>query len=1042
MSSSSTPTFAKLSAQNYPTWAGEMEAWLRSAGVWRIVDGSSVKPTEPSPNTKEHTEAVEAWEIKSDKAAGWLYLMVEHDQRIHFNGIQSDPVKMWKALKDVHLQQRPGNRFNAYDDLFSIRKQEEESLQTLMNRVDEAMRRITDLRSSDFDIKKLDEELTSMALIRALSDEYSGFVSSLLLLDKLDRATIHSAFVTEETQRRRRASDMPSVVTAMVASQPKGTLATVICEFCAKPRHTMQKCYAFQRAQKAAKQRTNNPNPKPFSGNQVNKAQETSSETAAAVTITEFAGNASAISYDPSDPTTPLGDADYDWLADTGATSHMTPHHHWIRNYIPLRVPIRLADNTIIYSAGVGTVVFMPIINGSELRSVEFSRVLHVPKLKNNLLSCLYLTKHKGYIIHITSTIMDFTLNGKTLFHAGIQSNNCATLSGVTQGSSEYANMSSTLPLDLSLWHRRCIHHNYADIHKMVREKMVTGLDIHSDQKPDPICEPCLAGKMHSDPFPSSPSHCAKPLELVHTDLHGPLPVQTPEGYHYWITFIDDCTRFRVVIMLKRKSDTFEAFMKFKAYAENTLNCKLKALQDDKEGIYMSNRFIKYTDECGIIRRHTTRNRPQQNGVAERANRILGEDITAMLSESNLPASFWGHCLNAMVHVWNRLPTAPMGNITPYEAWHNKKPDISHLRVWGCTAYVYIQRDKRKSLEPHMEKCIFVGYPEGYKGWRFYNPTTKKFIISERAEFDERYFPGLSQKAPMPPLDLNPIRSEVLNGENNVPWPNPGGDNRDYMPSPTPSTSIELSPTPEPPPMSSQFQAPTHSESHDEPSLNPGPEKLTISRPRGFKHAPLPGTELKRSPRLAGPNPGPNPIAGPDPISKEPAIVIDEDDVNAAFADILFAGLAKGVHPQTYKQAMKSDDAEKWRQAALEEYNTLMQNHTWELVPLPDGQKAIPSGWVFIIKRKEDGTPERYKARIVAKGYSQRPGIDYHELFAPTFRAATLRLIIALAGVQDLELHSVDISAAFTNGDLDEEIYMVQPEGFHQGNENIVCRLM
>ena len=108
---------------------------------------------------------------------------------------------------------------------------------------------------------------------------------------------------------------------------------------------------------------------------------------------------------------------------------------------------------------------------------------------------------------------------------------------------------------------------------------------------------------------------------------------------------------------------------------------------------------------------------------------------------------------------------------------------------------------------------------------------------------------------------------------------------------------------------------------------------------------------------------------------------------------------------------------------------------------MPHGEKAIGSGWVFRVKHKADGFIERFKARIVAKGYSQRPGLDYNESFAPTFRPATLRIIMAMSAVEDLELRSVDITAAFINGDLDEEIYMKQPEGFHIGSPSKVCRL-
>ena len=150
---------------------------------------------------------------------------------------------------------------------------------------------------------------------------------------------------------------------------------------------------------------------------------------------------------------------------------------------------------------------------------------------------------------------------------------------------------------------------------------MATGLVLKSKQQPDPICEPCLAGKMHSNPFPTSQSRTSAPLELVHSDLHGPLPTQTPSGHRYWVTFIDDYTRYRCVVFLKKKSDAFNAFKDYKAMVENQLGLKIKALQDDKGGEYMSNAFLRFTDQCGIVRRHTAPARPQQNGVAERANR-------------------------------------------------------------------------------------------------------------------------------------------------------------------------------------------------------------------------------------------------------------------------------------------------------------------------------------------------------------------------------------------------------------------------------------
>jgi len=132
----------------------------------------------------------------------------------------------------------------------------------------------------------------------------------------------------------------------------------------------------------------------------------------------------------------------------------------------------------------------------------------------------------------------------------------------------------------------------------------------------------------------------------------------------------------------------------------------------------------------------------------------MADDISAMLFEAKLPLLLWGEALTAQIHVWNRLPTSSLKGMTPHEAWFKCKPDVSHLRIWGCLAYVFIQKDKHRSLQSHMETCVFVGYPSGYKGWKFYNPTTRKYIISERAEFDERTFSGLGKYTPTSPVDL------------------------------------------------------------------------------------------------------------------------------------------------------------------------------------------------------------------------------------------------------------------------------------------------
>src|ERR1700688_2374180 len=150
MSSEGLPKIKPLSNSNYPEWSGEMRAWLMRNGLWKLVSGKLPKPRD--------VDELNKWETKAEKAAGEIYLLVESDQRVHFRGQEDDPIQMWQLLEAAHLSKKPGARFNAYDDLFCIRKQDTESLVDLGVRMEKSMQAIQNLRPATFKIEQLDEE--------------------------------------------------------------------------------------------------------------------------------------------------------------------------------------------------------------------------------------------------------------------------------------------------------------------------------------------------------------------------------------------------------------------------------------------------------------------------------------------------------------------------------------------------------------------------------------------------------------------------------------------------------------------------------------------------------------------------------------------------------------------------------------------------------------------------------------------------------------------------------------------------------------------
>ena len=147
--------------------------------------------------------------------------------------------------------------------------------------------------------------------------------------------------------------------------------------------------------------------------------------------------------------------------------------------------------------------------------------------------------------------------------------------------------------------------------------------------------------------------------------------------------------------------------------------------------------------------------------------------------------------------------------------------------------------------------------------------------------------------------------------------------------------------------------------------------------------------------------------------------------------------------PQSYKEVVNSLEGSLWKEAIKSEIDSILQNHTWKLVDLPLGSKPLGYKWIFKRKTKTDGTIDKYKARLVIKGYKQKEGLDYFDTYSPVTRVTSIRMVLAIAALRNLEIHQMDVKTAFLNGDLDEEIYMEQPKGFvAPGQEKKVCKLV
>ncbi|KAE8708930.1 hypothetical protein F3Y22_tig00110332pilonHSYRG00561 [Hibiscus syriacus] len=205
------------------------------------------------------------------------------------------------------------------------------------------------------------------------------------------------------------------------------------------------------------------------------------------------------------------------------------------------------------------------------------------------------------------------------------------------------------------LWHMRLGHVSYSKLSVMVKKSMLKGLP-QLDVRTDTVCAGCQYGKAHQLPYDESKFKAKEPLELVHSDVFGPVKQQSISGMRYMVTFIDDFSRYVWIFFMKEKSDTFSKFKEFRDSAEGEVGKKICCLRTDNGGEYRSNEFSQYLREYRIRHQYTCANTPQQNGVAERKNRHLAEICRSMLHAKNVPGRFWAEAMRTATFVINRLP--------------------------------------------------------------------------------------------------------------------------------------------------------------------------------------------------------------------------------------------------------------------------------------------------------------------------------------------------------------------------------------------------
>ncbi|KAM0824008.1 hypothetical protein ACQ4PT_016362 [Festuca glaucescens] len=703
------------------------------------------------------------------------------------------------------------------------------------------------------------------------------------------------------------------------------------------------------------------------------------------------------------------------WCLDTGATHHMTGRREFFAELdSDVRGSVKFGDASAVEIKGVGSVIFAAKTGEHRL----LTGVYYIPALRNSIISLGQLDENGSRVL-IESGVLRIWDRHRRL------------LAKVTRGTNRLyvLDVQVAQPLCLAArredeawqWHERFGHLHFEALKRLSTTEMVRGMPCldHVEQ----LCDVCVLTKQRRLPFPQQASFRAKEkLELVHGDLCGPVTPATPGGRRYFLLLVDDLSRYMWVVLLGSKGEAADAIRRSQVAAEAECGRKLRVLRTDNGGEFTATEFASYCADEGIQRHYSAPYSPQQNGVVERRNQTVVGMARALLKQREMPAVFWGEAVLTAVYILNRSPTKALDGRTPYEAWHGRKPAVSHLRVFGCLAFAK-ELGHIGKLDDRSTPGVFIGYSEGSKAYRILDPKTQRVRTSRDVVFTEgrgwAWGKAVEGSSPSTYDDfiVEYVHFEAAGGV--------GSSSSTSLPTSVPkSPSTPVVATP-PQPASPRTPAPA--------VTPPG-----TSTPAHVEHSPVEfasplSHDGERIDAYHGGEPlryrtmenllGDQPVPGQVPRDLEAQLQLARDD----------------GEPQSFVEAER--DAA-WRAAMQLEMDAVEKNRTWELADLPRGHRAITLKWVFKLKRDEAGAIVKHKARLVARGFLQQEGVDFDDAFAPVARMESVRLLLALAAQEGWRVHHMDVKSAFLNGDLKEEVYVQQPPGFAiPGHEGKVLRL-
>ena len=829
------------------------------------------------------------------------------------------------------------------------------------------------------------------------------------------------------------------------------------CLFCKKNNHNTTDCFKLKRAESGSdvqqKTTTKKKKRKSKSSQKEEVHAETNQQTSSSATASNSNTNSNTKIRTMAilSATGDTGDLDpLKYYLDTGCSNDVVSNLAGCVSLSQTHTsPVYTASDTPVQISGTGTFEFI----GSNDYQLRFTRVHYVPKMCSNFISYSNLDKHgfsisgrSGYLyIHDSdgTVMMTGKLIKSGLYELDIKpkefNSRCLAIKdGQTKDQKQ--------PDEVMRWHYVLSHLNLRDMKRIEKH-----LNLKIDLSIPLQCLVCKVSKMIRFPFPHVGIRSERPLQMIHSDLSGIIRLSNTDGYRYFVIFLDDYTRYRMVFLLSRKYQVLEAFRQYKTWMENQTGRKIQILHTDNGTEYCNSEFDKLIQDSGIQRELTIPHTPSSNGVSERDMRTIAEAARSNLIGANLSINFWPQAVGYSVYSKNRVPHSSINGRIPMVEMFGEPVRYERMQKFGCLCIV-LELQPANKFSQRGNPAILVGYPAEHSGYEVYLLEKQSFSIArevyflsdyESSQFIEKYhdqFPVLENRQLLSRLfhkESDTTQDRFIDDASNLLFTR--SDDENSLNERIESNDLDNQESrtnrlPAIDPRSSTNTTDQQESSSDSSSLidlDPYARILEFNRIDLSDQAlePVGRFVLNRTNFLKVKDRFPNAkfeFVGPHASSTR-SNKRCLYRINAIRA------------PKNYKEAMQSPEADRWRAAMLDEHNSLINNNTFTKVKRPPNTRVLPVMWVFTNKTNKYGELIKHKARCVVLGNKQL-NVNPSEVNAPVVNSMSLRIMLSIAVTNGFHIETLDIKTAYLHAELKEEVYIQQLPGFND-DPNFVLKL-